>query len=99
MEKFLLKVICIMFLGCLYANHNEPEEKIYIQSDQVILDNSGIFVDLEGKEKKISALYRDATGLFILNDCVYGECPCGHPAVNNCGECGVPNCPYYCRED
>ena len=31
----------------------------------------------------------------VKKDGVYGTCPMGHPAINNYGECDVPNCPFY----
>ena len=98
---FFLKILCLMSISILYANENEIKNKIYVELNQLTFDENGIAVSLSDKELKLSTLYRDNKGFYFLDDYVYGDCPCGHPAVTSYGECDVPNCPYYYsrRED
>lgn len=95
----VLLFLCMSFLSILFSSDRIEKGKNYISLDHLYLSNEGIVVLVGDSEYKLSAVYRDERGYYFLSDSVYGECPCGHPAVTNWGECDVPTCPYCRRDD
>lgn len=85
----------------LCDNQNDTGEevrKIYVSEDQILINSSGIFIDLGEKETLILVdnLFYDDGGIFTI---VRGEEPrCGHGAACKCGGCSPRNvCPYRCK--
>ena len=73
--------------------------KIYIEPDQVVVSNEGLFFIFEGVILPIPQLNYDSNGLYILSDFVMGRdrCPRGHSrGCYTCGGCLNYQCPYRC---
>lgn len=83
---WLLLFVCGMTAG--YA-----AEKVYIQADQVSVNENGIFyMDVRGGSVPLNALSHDAFGLYVTSDSVKStvQCPyCGTQYADDGG-------PVYC---
>jgi hypothetical protein len=75
-------------------------EKIYIQPDQILIFDDGIYVNLDGDSFPIpvNQISFDADGLYI-NYAWHNDPPCGHTKYcNRCGGCSPRNvCQSRCK--
>ena len=74
--------------------------KKYIQPDQVVVSNEGLFFIFEGVILPIPQLNYDSNGLYILSDFVMGRdrCPRGHRLCPFCrGGCVNFKCRHHCN--
>ena len=89
-----INIICLTCLSTLFAKETKKTEKTYIEISQLNFDESGMAVSVNGKYHKLSSVYRDKIGYYILPDSEYTECPNGHFAVKGYYECDEPSCRY-----
>ena len=76
-------------------------DKVYIRLDQMLIEEGGIFVKIQGTCHRVSQLNSDAHGLYIspLSMCeIRNTCWNGHKIwCWRCGGCGFGPCPFRCK--
>jgi hypothetical protein len=87
--------LCLIFFSFLSAQER-TECKVCLASQGDW--NKTFFLNNPWSQQKVN-LSSDLRGLYFFGDSIYGECPYGHPAVNDSGQCDFPNCPYSRRND
>lgn len=114
MKKFLIIAISALTLmnGTIYSSSYEADsdavsncgEKVYIDAEQLVCSDGGIFVLLEDENGYLSKILIpqvnwDQNGLFVLSAYIplpeAAWCRRGHKACSRCYKCNVPGCPSY----
>lgn len=74
--------------------------KIYVDLDQLLINERGIFLAFSETILPVNALFRDQSGFYILGTqleqgyAAY-QCPNGHPSPHGDGRCNQPSCPHF----
>ena len=68
MNKFLC--ILSLFFACSCFAQAFNQDRIYINSKDVLIGDNGIFVNLNGHVMQINGLFKDEVGLYTENDLV-----------------------------
>lgn len=53
--------------------------KIYVQPDQIYVNDEGMFVEVEGNLYQVTQIHQDENGIFIPCARFFWYCPYGHP--------------------
>ncbi len=76
---------------CLEQNNNSASasiEKMYLQEQQIVFQNSKIYINLNGAIFTVSSVFSDQNGYYILVKQPRGRC---EPYEWKCGRCGTCN--------
>ncbi len=106
MRNVIYKALCVLFVcfRIAHAHENGPCdscEKLYLQPDQIAINEEGIFIQLGGEWMITNAIHRDGTGLYVSTAHDEGtfswECRVCHrkngPLDSKCPGCGTPPWP------
>ncbi len=75
-------------------------EKVYVDLDQLLINENGIFLAFSDSILPVSALFRDQRGFYVMESQLeqgytLEECPNGHVSRHNDGRCNQRSCPYF----
>ncbi len=100
--RCLLSLVVLMFVvsanaSCFDCQERIPEQKIYVQDQQIAFYDAKIFIHLENDIFYVPALYSDERGMYILVKQPLGRC---EPYEWKCGYCGNcnPFAEYKCTK-
>lgn len=112
--KLILLIVCgMMSMGFAHEKNCIHEQglplqaiqisnlqKVYVDLDQLSINEEGIFLALSDTILPVSALYRDQNGFYVLGTQLeqgysLSECPNGHPSRHGDGRCNQPSCPHF----
>jgi len=80
-KAILFIACCGLTLGMIHSltrdeggpNQQSSMQKIYLDPDQIAVDETGLFVELGKKIYPVQALYYDGGHFYIEKQCFYGE--------------------------
>lgn len=103
MQKNLYLLFLVLVLG--YSVHSLAEDKLYVNPEDVVIDQNGIFVNYEGNVISANNLTYDEKGIYLLfsdiaklNELKAWICQnCFHPNMpwrEECYKCRGPRTKY-----
>lgn len=93
MKKF---VLFLLLCTAAFASASDSEDRLYIDQDQVFLNEEGIFVNIHDDWVAVKQINHDSKGLFVSKEenrvSIFWNCPKCHYDnnfwVKVCGQCG-----------
>jgi hypothetical protein len=87
MKSRLLMIVCLLCLsfGQVFAYLENQENKEYVSAEQIVVNQEGIFVILNGEAVPVSGIAHDAEGIYCVK------------STWKCPKCGFVNQWYYTK--
>jgi hypothetical protein len=105
---FLIMFLVILSCAfCAYAHTNSnaafwdskieksdipQQSKVYVQAEQIHINDEGIFVEIAGNLYQVSQICQDENGFYVPHAEFWVKCPRGHPNPpwrTTCQVCGL----------
>lgn len=91
--RFLSFMFCLCVFNCI-ANAHEYNDRIYVNSSEILIAKNGIFASIENVVYQVTAISHDSNGIFVsISDII------DPPQAWVCRKCGDPHFPWVpkCR--